>query len=217
MVKQENAFAVLDTPVLGAERSANGAAKGDLRRRRKRRSSASGKVAQSGSSPFAAKAAPGNKALEDGVTSQVIWFQARESHNSSRACRNQGLRLLRQITSADVFTVPQDSAASTSEALDYGGEPAALQLPQTATPRVPPKWPEQTANGAVLSRAGSAVPAARPPPERSRDAECMRQGAYRLPLLLPIRALGFQGARVQRAQLLVCCKWQCWVVADAGS
>ena len=83
MIKQENTFAVLDTPVLGADHSANGAAKGDLRRRRKRRSSASGKVAQSGSSPYAAKAAPANKALDDCVTSQVIWLHQKDHTSAS--------------------------------------------------------------------------------------------------------------------------------------
>ena len=83
MIKQENTFAVLDTPVLGADRSANGAAKGDLRLRRKRRSSASGKVAQSGSSPYATKAAPANKALDDCVTSQVIWLHQKDHTSAS--------------------------------------------------------------------------------------------------------------------------------------
>ena len=92
MINQENAFAVLDTPEHDADRSANGAAKEDLRRRRKRRSSASNKGAQSGSSPFAIKAAPANKALDSGVTSQVIRYQSfKPTRNSSSACKqNEG-------------------------------------------------------------------------------------------------------------------------------
>ena len=83
MIKQQNTFAVLDTPVLGADHLANGAAKGDLRRRRKRRSSASGKVSQLGSSPYEAKAAPANKALDDCVTSQVIWLHQKDHTSTS--------------------------------------------------------------------------------------------------------------------------------------